>query len=153
MKINELYPAVTVLLLAALVLAVGVMTLDTMRETVEDTISTDQNITLNGTTQSLTFTEEVVNCIVTNATDSSQSLATDQYTCTAAGRITLTNDTSTFNNTLTNVAYDFDQNSAGSNALNLTGDALGDFNDWLPLIVLIISAVIILGLVLGTMRT
>jgi len=144
-SMQKLYPAVMTFILAALVLGIGLTVTLELRDTTLDS-TTDDITLLNGTAVSLTNTG-VRSTTFTLTNSSGTTLGSGNYTLAAtAGTVTLTDNT--YNNTNWTASYDYGEDEVAYTATDSTLDALADFPDWFPILVVVIMAAIIIGIVI-----
>lgn len=132
-------------------LGVGINILASMTDTLprlletSETISPDTSYPLNFT---LTTNRTVSLISVTNATNTSQSVDSTNYTFYPSTQ-QITIEDAVWNNTDLNVTFNYNDNNHGFSGAQ---DAASDFNDWIPLIVLVVAASLIVGLVMNSFR-
>jgi len=160
MEISKLQGAVTIIALIALILGITLIILDEFVEqsiknagvptaVANETWATASNST--NATLTYPFIKSVTN--VTNTTNGAPLASTNYTIYLDQGKIILTTGDADlyFEGYNINVSYTYYAQTAESSiAVNETLKGIGDFGDWMPLIVIVIAASIILGLVLNT---
>ena len=156
MQLNDMAPAVLTIVLIGIVIGVGIITLDRfgvavktstpiINETIAITSGTGQ--TTNDDLTSLSYFGNSTPI----STDMTTIVITEQVNWTNTGAITInTGNFSTDGNF--DISYVYDRDSAATTAVFSARNATDDFVTWLPVIIIIIAAAIILGLVLGSFR-
>lgn len=145
-------PAFVILIaITGMILAFSLLILSTLQEDERmiDCTGTQYNATLNNGS-AVSLGQDLLcawgGCV--NASNQSQTLPTTNYTVQmAAGTITLIDASWDGNSTECSFSYE----ARNSEAYNATGSAIeagGIFGDWLPLIVLVIVAIIMIGLIM-----
>jgi len=162
MDLKDLAPAVTIILLAGLLLGIGIYTMSEVRDNVATEYTgadNNVNLTLSSGTTTLSDASKddyyVSEVSVINGTG--DTIPSSQYSFTNAGVVTwienLYNGTSDYYTTGTanvNVSstYTYDKANSPEEGIGDAMDGLGDFSGWFAVIVVVIAAAVVLGIVL-----
>ncbi len=143
MEMSKLIGIITTILVATIILAVGIVVTQEFRET--NIESESESITLlNGTAVSLS--QSGIRASTFSLSNATVTLGSGNYTLSAtAGTVTLTDNT--YNNTNWTAAYDYGEDTAAYTATDASVDAFAEIPTWIPLIVIVVIASILLGLV------
>jgi len=162
MKLDDIYPAVLTIVLVGMVLGIGVYVLSTLGGNLYlSTTGTNTNEShgfATGTTITLNAsTLRAVSCgtitSIENGTAGSEITKVGNWS--QSGCI-ITNLSSTYSVAGSNVAwlvtypYTYDADTEASKSVNTTAYGIGNFADWIAIIVVVIAAAIVLGLVLSS---
>ena len=156
-QLNLLAPAVLALVFAAIILTIGLV----INQEIRDTDIVSQDVTGSASNETLATVTEAgedfanvglpaVTCsisVVHNATDGVVIPATN-YTQTNCNLASNTDTDINFNNTNWNVTYTYAYGGSAFTASNDTVVGLGTFADFWGIIVLAIIAVVVIGLLL-----
>ena len=151
MTINDMYPAVLMLVMVGMVLGVGLFILSTFHDSVPTTYTGDQDDinTSTGTTTLTASTGAEYNLSALTATFINGTAITN-FTFTGPGVITwganVVDDQTKFVNTT--ATYTYDASDTPEEAMTTTITGLATFADWIAIIVVVIAAAIVLGIVL-----
>ena len=159
LELNSLLPAVSILVVIALVLGIGLFVMSEVHRQ----ISTDYSGTENALeSNDSTLTSTLANASLTNfyyvpstmtIINASGGETVTNYTTSQGGVITWGADlVNLANTTLWNATFTFnyDNTDSAEESLTTTLTGLGGLADWIAIIVVVIAAAIILGLVISS---
>jgi len=155
MSLGDMYPATLAIIFVGILLGVGIYVLYTFQNSVETNYSTTQGL-VNTTTGSTTLTNAALANFnlssITTVVFNNGTATSTNYTATNAGVITWGFQISADQSSKVNVTYAYTYNAANSpeEAITTTINGLGDFADWIAIIVVVIAAAIVLGVVLSS---
>ena len=151
MEFKELPQAIITIVIIGLVIGIGVIVLDQFGAAAkESTITLNESITIashtgtptNDDIISIQYFNNLTTFVISNNETTSTILnitGQDKDTVVLGGG---------FIDGVYNISYTYDADSEASIAADSTRDAVDDFVTWLPVIIIIIAAAIILGLVM-----
>ena len=153
MELKDMVPVILIIVTVGLVIGVGVLVLDQMGIAVksQDVQITDESLTISSSAGTTTNDDiSISSVVVENRTDGvtyidGNATAGEDFNITTGGIITTT---LLADDDVYNISYTYDADSASTTAVFSTRDAVDDFVTWLPVIVIILAAAIILGLVM-----
>jgi len=161
MTLGDIYPAVLTLVLIGIVLGLGLYIQSAVSASVATNYAgSDLNANTNGTTgtpYTTTLSDstktgyELASVTVISATCAG---AITNFTYTTAGVITWGNSLYGNVNYTANITsvYTYSYPGSAEAVLNTSVTGLGDFADWIAIIVVIIAAAVVLGIVLSSFR-
>jgi len=155
MRLGDLLPAVTAILILGIALGVGVLVLSetsSQMANTEGSVTNESGAFINSTGYTLDKASETefnspeitAAYNVSNTSDVSV-IPEGDYTLSEEG--VLTNATATTYSDV-NVSYTYEYGEDASSAVNETVSGLGDFATWISVIVVVIAAAIVLGIVM-----
>lgn len=156
MRLEDMYPAALAIVLIGIVLGIGLFVLAETRVGIAQDytgLDVNQNISSATTLGDASKTEyglvRVVS--VTFADDATSTIPSSNYTTVPTGVITWTAPTND-SGRLVNISstYNYDVADKPETALTSFITGVGDFADWIAIIVVVIAAAIILGIVLSS---
>jgi hypothetical protein len=153
---NMLVPGILMLVIAGFVLVMGLIMLDELLLDVADTSSTTYNETLTTVAETGETVTNAGSCgfhnfVVSEVFNASSAdpINSGNYTVDARQGIVYASGATIWNNTDWNVTYSYDSStSEACSGTNTTLDALGDFGDYIDLIVLGVVLAVIISLVM-----
>lgn len=157
MGLNQLYPAILLLVILGLVVGIGVYILGETSDAIsstEITVTNESGINATGgATVSRADDCGFSNFAVTEANNGTDTIHSGNYTVDE-DLGTITNASSEFQSALWNVTYTYrgatDTSSTGyCGVLETSETGVGGFADWVAVLVVIIAAGIVLGIVLS----
>lgn len=153
MEFKELPAVVMLILIIGIVVGVGVIVLNEFGNTTKDsTVILNESLTISSGTGTTTYDDIVSIQYLVNASDGDvfviKNNDSSQIQITGADRGTINSSV----NGDFNISYTYLADSPGTTALFGTRDAVDDFVTWLPVIIIILSAAIILGLVMKSFK-
>ena len=151
MELNKLTGLITTILVSVIILAISLVIIHGFREV--SISSESETITLlNGTAVSLSNTG-IRTTTFTLTNSSGDVLDSTNYTLDgAAATVLLDGSLGTLNGTDWTAAYDYGEDLITYTSTNSSITALADIPTWLPLIIIVIIAAILLGLVFGVLE-
>jgi len=158
MELGDIYPAVLTIVLIGIVLGLGIFIISEVRTKVLTSVTDTENlVAMNGTLGNNTYTLGnstnagylLSGVTIINGTTANSILTTD-YNWTTAGVITwggfvATGGTGADSANISST-FIWDNADAGA-AMTATNSGLGDFADWIAIIIIVIAAAIVLGIV------
>ena len=163
MTLGNIYPAVLTLVLVGIILGIGIYMMDQTRQQIAiDYVgldnSTNASSVLNTSTLSTAgLTSFYLNPGSVSVINSSSNTAVTNYTVTtgAGGGVFVWGDDLIFpvaNHTIVNISYTYNYDAADTpeTAMTTAIAGVGDFADWIAIIVVVIAAAIVLGVVLSS---
>lgn len=158
MNIKDLIPAILLITSVGMLIGVGVVTLDQMGDVVREEHSTTENGVQLWTHNWTTLTNSNLDSVTSlynssNAADLTAYATLDQTGKYESTKVKLvTTAPKSANGTLQNITYVWGGAGAATTAVHLARDGTDDFVTWIPVIVVICAAAIILGLVMSSFR-
>lgn len=162
-SLSGLYQAVLIIVLVGISIGIGVIILSQLATNVDSQGQTtvrvnNETVTGVGNKTSSTYSGSKVLNIDRGVTIIQFTNATKEWNIEAAnftildsGIFIVSNGTASnmaWNGTAVNVTYTYQKSGTAFRAVNSTMSAVGNFTDWLPIIVLVIVAALILGLII-----
>jgi len=162
MELGDLYPAILTILLVGIILGLGVFILAEMQDKFDTAATgTDTLVSVNGTLGNNTFTlsdasksgYELSAVTIINGTTANSVATSGHYNFSSAGVITwegaLVGPTGGTGADFANISssYSWDATEA-PRAVTLVETGMGDFADWIPIIILVIAAGLVIGIVI-----
>ena len=160
MDLREAYPAILTILAIGLVLGLGIYIMATVRTEVATTYTgTDDNV--NATTDLTTLGDSTaddyaLSGITTVINHTGDTIPSTNYSTTVQGTINWTDDLTDAlladADAYLNISstYTYDKADSPEEAINDSLEGLGDFADWIAIIVVVIAAAIVLGIVISS---
>ena len=155
MSLGDMYPAALAIMFIGILLGVGIFILASLHSSVEADYAGTQGL-VNTSTGTTTLTNAALTNFnlssVTTVTFNNGTTASTNYTSTDAGVFTWGADMVAEQGETLNVTYVYTYDAANSpeEAITSTISGVGDFADWIAIIVVTIAAAIVLGVVLGS---
>ena len=148
MEVNQLYPAIMIIVMTGMILGVGILTFDKFADAAKTPTTLNETVTFTGPAGSTTYDE--VNSVsqMSNGT-ASCSAFNSAYACanwTADGDLSIN---STFLDDEYYVVYNYDADSTTTTELGNVRDATATISSsWITLIITVVILAIILGMVI-----
>jgi len=158
MELGDLYPAILTILLVGIILGLGVFILAEMQDKFDTAATgTDNTIYTNGTSGNNTVTlsdasksgYELSAVTIINGTTANSVATSGHYNFSTAGVITWEGVFASTGGDPVNISssYSWDATEA-PRAVTLVETGMGDFADWIPIIILVIAAGLVLGIII-----
>jgi len=147
-RLSSLQAGVMVLLLSCIVIGVGMIVTHEIRETTITTgaVAYFENAE-NDTSYLLPYAGDGVRSSTLVVENGSSTVASGNYTLNSNGSIILTDaGNTTYHGENLTVTYDWGEDLATYGALNSTTTSIGDFVDWLPILVIALITALLIGL-------
>ncbi|RPI76042.1 MAG: hypothetical protein EHM47_00965 [Ignavibacteriales bacterium] len=157
MELKNLYPVVITLILIGLLLGIGIFILSSIENTVDETTSATATQEVLTQAELIAGTEldgsayrdgSCGTVSIQNGT-SGATLTAGNYTQTDCLIVNTTSDY-VDSSWYVNYTITYSADTQASTAINQTIGGIGDFADWIPIIVVVIAAAIVLGIVLSS---
>lgn len=145
MEMQKLIGLITTILVTVIILAISLVVMQGFSEA--QISSESETITLlNGTAVDLSHTG--IRASTFSLSNATVTLGSGNYTLAATtGKVTLIDNT--YNDSEWTAAYDYGEDLAAYTSTESSIDALADIPTWIPLIIVVVIASILLGLVFG----
>ena len=157
LTLDNLLPAVSILVVVGILLAVGLYTMTSVhRQISEDFSGFEGVLESNASTSTLTNASLTNFYLVPNTitiTNASSGLAVTNFTSTTAGVITWGGDLVLAANTTywnASFTYNYDRTDSPEATLTTSLTGLAGFASWIAIIVVVLAAAIVLGIVLSS---
>ena len=148
MDIKDLQPLAMVIIFVGIIIAVGVLMLDTMSDDFRDTgPSTHQNFTMESNTTFTFAQDELITLTIYNTSDLTQTVEAANYTADLAAIAIVGISGAGWNTSPATAIYTYYYEGWATNGSEAGVSALAEQSSWLDLIAIIFIAVIIIGLI------
>jgi len=151
-EMKELPNAVLVIVLVGIVIGVGVIVLDQFGVAIKQELTYNDTLTISSGTATATNDDIVSVSYFGNSTlnDTTVTTTTTHVNFTSAGVFNV--NTSRYGDGTYTAIYNYDADSSGTTAIFTVRDASDDFVTWIPVIVIILAAAVILVMVMRSFR-
>jgi len=158
MNLPELVPAVLVITAIGILVGIGIIVLDQMGDTtkVSTTVANETITVASGTVNfandDVTLVNEIQNASGEERWFRGDGIASTGYSASATWNWTTVTLVTNATDAVYNVSYTYDADQTATTAVFSTRDVVDDFVIWIPTIVIILAAAVILTITLNSFR-